>query len=57
LSAFGDAVTIAVIKNSVTFKASGDLGEGTITLLETNGEKEDDKVNEIFLGDHVHSTF
>jgi proliferating cell nuclear antigen len=44
LSAFGEAVTIAVVKNSVTFKASGDLGEGNITLLETNTDKEDEKV-------------
>ena len=38
-------MTIAVVKNSVTFKASGDLGEGNITLLESTGsEKDDEKV-------------
>lgn len=56
LSAFGDAVTIAVIKNSVTFNASGDIGAGTITLLETNSEKEEEKV-QIEMDNPVALTF
>jgi len=44
LSAFGDAVTIAVLKNSVTFKVTGDIGDGTVTMLESNSEKEEEKV-------------
>ena len=48
MSQLGDSVTIAVVKNSVTFKASGDLGEGNITLLESTGsEKDDEKVRMI----------
>lgn len=56
LSAFGDAVTIAVVKHSVTFKASGDVGEGTITLLENTSEKEEDKV-QIEMDNPVSLTF
>jgi len=56
LSAFGDAVTIAVVKNSVTFKATGDLGDGTITLLEQSSDKEEEKV-EIDMENPVALTF
>ena len=44
LSVFGEAVTIAVVKNSVTFKSTGDMGDGSITLLETTSDKEDENV-------------
>lgn len=56
LSAFGDAVTIAVVKNSVTFKASGDMGDGTVTLLETNSDKEEERV-QIEMDNPVALTF
>lgn len=44
LSVFGEAVTIAVVKNSVTFKSTGDMGDGSITLLETTSDKEEENV-------------
>jgi len=57
LSQLGDSVTIAVVKNSVTFKASGDLGEGNITLLESTGSEKDDEKVSIEMENPVALTF